>query len=33
MNRQREKLENEQERKNFRKGHKGLTVADLEAGR
>ncbi len=33
MRQQREKLQNEQEREQFRKSHKGLTVADLEAGR
>jgi len=33
MNAQRKKLADEEERKQFRKGHKGLTIADLEAGR
>jgi hypothetical protein len=33
MKRQRKQLENQQERESFRKSHKGMTVADLEAGR
>jgi hypothetical protein len=31
MRKQREDLANKEEHKNFRKSHKGLTVADLEA--
>ena len=30
MRRQREDLEKEEERKRFRKSHRGLTVADLQ---
>lgn len=33
MNEQRKKLENAQARQQFRKAHKGLTLADLEVGR
>lgn len=33
MRQQREKLQDAEERKQFRKSHKGLTVADLEGGR
>lgn len=33
MRQQREKLEDAQERKQFRKSHKGMTIADMEIGR
>lgn len=33
MRQQREKMQDHEERKNFRSSHKGLTLADLEAGK